>query len=217
MSARRPPFGLDRLKDPPAIRIVRSLVIMIAVPFFLVDGFAFYRRWIQVRRLELRASSTALRPGSSVIVDASSWATTWMTVRLELVQGARAETLLVHRMPPNREATLDPRPRNERLEIVLSDDQLARYRAGGAVLRASATGRSQILHMPAVVVRELEVTITPTPRPSSPASERGRYVAARPRAVDEPPRAAAGILVAKQRRESARPHVVVRVERGEPA
>ena len=167
MSTRRPPLRFPVPTEPRAVKVVRRLLVVVAVPFFLVDGFAIYRRWIQVRRLELRASSAELRGGTSITVDASSWATTWMTVRLELVQGTRSETLLVHRLPPNKEATLDPRPRTERLEIVVRDDQLARYRAGSALLRASATGRMQILHMPAVVVRELDVTIRPASRSPS--------------------------------------------------
>ena len=178
--------------------VMRWLILVVAVPFFLVDGFAIYRRLAQLRRLEMHVSDAELRAGSAVILDASSWATTVMIVRLELVQGQRSETLLLHRLLPNKEATLDPRPRSARLRVVLTADQLARYTTGEAVLRATATWRAQLLRKSRPVVRELAVTITPareSPQPSS--SRRGTYVAARPLAVHEPPRAAAGVLVSQ--------------------
>lgn len=183
-------------KDPRSMVVVRWLILVVAVPFFLVDGFAIYRRLTQLRRLEVQVDDAELRAGSAVILEASSWATTVMTVRLELVQGARSETLLLHKLPPNREATLDPRPRNARLRVVLTADQLARYAAGEAVLRATATWRAQLLRKSRPVVREVAVRINPAreaPLPS--ASRRGTYVAARPRPVHEPPRAPTGILV----------------------
>jgi len=140
--------------------VMRRLMLVVAVPFFLVDGFAIYRRVTMLRRLNVHVDDAQLRAGSAVILDASSWATTMMTVRLELVQGARSETLLLHRLPPNAEATLDPRPRNARLRVVLTADQLARYTAGEATLRATATWRAQLLRTSRPVVRELPVRIT---------------------------------------------------------
>jgi hypothetical protein len=198
--------------------VMRWLILAVAVPFFLVDGFAIYRRLNQLRRLDLQVSDAELRDGSAVILDASSWATTMMTVRLELVQGARSETLLLHRLPPNEEATLDPRPRSARLRVVLTADLLARYAAGEAVLRATATWRAQLLRTSRPVIREVAVRIIPgSASPRSRSSRRGAYVGARPLAVHQPPRAPAGVLVAQQGGEAGRPHVVVRVQRGEPA
>ena len=177
--------------------VMRWLILVVAVPFFLVDGFAIYRRLVQLRRLEIQVSDADLRAGSAVILEASSWATTVMTVRLELVQARRSETLVLHQLLPNEEATLDPRPRNARLRVVLTGEQLARYTAGEAVLRATATWRAQLLRKSHPVVREVAVRIIP-PRESSPRpSARGAHVAARPLAVHEPPRAPAGVLVAQ--------------------
>ena len=101
-------------------------------------------------------------------------------------------------MPPNEEATLDPRPRSAWLRVALAADQLARYTEGDAVLRATATWRAQLLQASRPVVRELAVKITPV-RGSPPArsSRRRAHVATRPLAVDQPPRAAAGVLVAQ--------------------
>ena len=185
-------------RDPRSMVMMRWFILLVAVPFFLVDGFAIYRRLTQLRRLEVQVSDADLHAGSAVILEALSWATTMMTVRLELVQGAHSETLLLHRLPPNKEATLDPRPRNARLRIVLTADQIARYAAGDAVLRATATWRAQLLRKSHPVVREVAVRITPMPEPTPPSSSRrGTYVAARPLAVHEPPRAATGVLVAQ--------------------
>ena len=185
-------------RDPRWLVVVRLLILVVAVPFFLVDGFAIYRRLNQLRRLDVRVSDAELRDGSAVTLDASSWATTVVTVRLELVQGERSEILLLHRLLPNAEATLDPRPRNARLRVVLTADQLARYAAGEAVLRATATWRAQLLRTSRPVVRELAVRITPGRESAPPSSSRrGSYVAARPLAVHQPPRATTGVLVAQ--------------------
>ena len=158
----RPTRPLRRYpSDPRSMVVMRRLMLVVAVPFFLVDGFAIYRRLAQLRRLDVHVSDVALHAGSVVTLEASSWATTMMTVRLELVQGARSETLLLHQLPPNEEATLDPRPRSARLRVVLTSPQLARYTAGDAVLRATATWRAQLLRKSHPVVRELAVRITP--------------------------------------------------------
>ena len=178
---------------------MRWLILVVAVPFFLVDGFAIYRRLNQLRRLDVQVSGTELRAGSAVLVDASSWATTMVTVQLELVQGTVSEILLVHRLPSNEEATLDPSPRSARLRVVLTAEQLARYRAGDAVLRATASWRAQLLQKSRPVVRELAVMISPADGPPgrTRASRRRSYVASRPLAIDEPPGAPARILVAE--------------------
>ena len=177
---------------------MRWLILVVAVPFFLVDGFAIYRRLTQLRRLDVQVSGTDLHAGSAVTLDASSWATTVVVVQLELVQGVRSETLLVHRLLPNEEATLDPRPRSATLRVVLTDEQLAPYTAGGAVLRATATWRAQLLRTSRPVVRELAVRITPPrERPAARSSRRATYVAARPLAIHQPPGASAGVLVAQ--------------------
>ena len=198
MSERTSRVGRDYPADPRALVVARRLILLVAVPFFLVDGFSIYRRLSQLRRLDVQVGSVDLRAGSAVTLDASSWATTMVTVRLELVQGARSETLLLHRLPPNAEATLDPRPRSARLRVVLTADRLARYDPGDAVLRATATWRAQLLRKSRPVVREVAVKITPTSERSSPgSSRRGTYVAARPLAVHEPPRPATGVLVAQ--------------------
>lgn len=190
-------LGLRYSRDTRSMVVVRRLLLVVAVPFFLVDGFAIYRRLTQLRRLDVQMSSAELRAGSTVIVDASSWATTVMTVRLELVQGARSDTLLVHRRLPNEEATLDPRPRSARLRVVLSAEELAHYRAGDAVLRATASWSAQLLRKSRPVVREVAVTINPA-REAPPSSSRRRSnVAARPLQIDEPPGAPTGIVVAQ--------------------
>jgi hypothetical protein len=165
VSVQRAKTRLRYPHDPPSLVTARRLILVVAVPFFLVDGFAIYRRLTQLRRLDVLVTSTELRAGSAVIVEASSWATTVMTVRLELVQGARSDTLLVHRLLPNEEATLDPRPRNASLRVVLTAERLSRYGAGEAVLRATATWRAQLLRTSRPVVRELAVRITPAREP----------------------------------------------------
>src|SRR5215207_8000104 len=99
MSAARAAWPFVR-ESPSAIAL-RWLTIAVLAPYLLFGGFSSYRAWVQVRSLSLHARDAALRPGSTVAVEAESWARTIATVRLMLEQGARSETLLVHRLPIN--------------------------------------------------------------------------------------------------------------------
>jgi hypothetical protein len=82
-------------------------------------------------------------------------------VRLELVQGARAETLGTLTTRGNRDGALDPRPRHATLTVTLTPATVRRFAAGPAVLRAVATGASQWLRTPPPTVREARVTLAP--------------------------------------------------------
>src|SRR5205085_7358831 len=115
--------------------------------------------WAQVKSLELRASGRGLQPGSSITVHAVSWARTTVTVRVELVQDGRSDTLQVRTIQSNHVASLDPRTRSAWLYVVLGREALARFHAGGAMLRASAIGGPQWLRTPPPLVRTIPVGI----------------------------------------------------------
>ncbi len=147
--------------------VLRWLTRMVLVPFAIFGGFSGYRAWVQVKSLSLLVQDRELRPGAVVEVDAESWARTTVTVRLIVQQGTYAETLLVHRIPSNHTASLDPRIRSARLMVPIEREVLAHFQPGDAVLRAHAIGGPQWLRTPPPRVKEIAVRIpTSTSIPS---------------------------------------------------
>ena len=135
------------------------LTRIVLVPFAIFAGFSGYRAWVQVKRVSFFVQDLELRPGAVVDVEGESWARNPVTIRLVLAQGARAETLLVHEIPANHTASLDPRIRSARLMVPIERDMLARFQPGDAVLRVVGLGRSQWLRIPPPKMRELAVRI----------------------------------------------------------
>src|SRR3954471_10645384 len=138
------------------LRWMSTVVLSLYAVFGLISA---YRAWVQVKSLDLRASGHDLQPGSSITVHAVSWARTTVTVRVELVQDGRSDTLQVRRIQSNHVASLDPRTRSAWLSIVLGREELARFHAGDAIVRASAIGGPQWLRTPPPLVRTLPVMI----------------------------------------------------------
>jgi hypothetical protein len=75
------------------------------------------------------------------------------------VQGSHAETLAVQFVRGNEWGSIDPRARRASQAVVLAPEVLSRFRAGAAVLRATATGRPQWMRLPPPTVRESAVEI----------------------------------------------------------
>ena len=152
-------------RQAPSMVALRWLTRSVLVPFAIFAGFSGYRAWVQVRSVALRVPDRELGPGDVIDVDAVSWARATVTVRLILLQGARAETLVVHRIPSNHVASLDPRTRTAHLMVAIDEARLARFEPGNAVLRAHAIGAPQWLRIPPPKVQDVAVRI----RPNSPA------------------------------------------------
>lgn len=140
---------------------LRWLSRSVLIPFAIFGGFSGYRAWVQVRSVALRVPDRALRPGDVIDVDAVSWARATVTVRLILAQGARAETLAVHRIPSNHVASLDPRTKAAHLMVPIERELLARFQPGDAVLRAHAIGAPQWLRIPPPKMQDVAVRIPP--------------------------------------------------------
>jgi hypothetical protein len=62
-------------------------------------------------------------------------------------------------LPPNGNPSYDPRPRSLHRDVRLTEQSLAGFQGGPAVLRYTAYGNMQWLRTPPPVVRELAVTI----------------------------------------------------------
>ena len=167
-------------RDPRPVALVKRVIAVWLAAWFVLASISGYRAIVQVRALELRVGDGgALRAGSVVRAAVVSSARATVDVTVELLQGARAETLGVRRVPANDDPALDPRSRRDSLRVVLTAELLGRFRPGPAVVRATGRGRSQWLRVPPPEVREVRVEIPP---PSDAGAGRG------PRLPDPPGR-----------------------------
>jgi hypothetical protein len=142
----------------PTVLLKRAVLVLLAA--CLVTGFvSAYRAYYQVRWLELRLAESVLREGSVVEVAVSGSGRTSIDVRVELIQGTHSETLSVRSMRGNEWAAFDPRPRTASQSVVLTPEQLSRFRNGAASVRATATGRPQWTRLPPPTVREAAVEV----------------------------------------------------------
>src|SRR5438046_3029251 len=128
-------------KAPPVGRWIRWLIIFVVLATYVVPGLlSSYRAWVQVRSLDLIVPHRDLRIGDTIRVNTVSWARTFVDVDLLLVQGTRAETLAVHQIPKNHNASIDPRWRRDSIVVVLTPSMLVGYDRGPAAVRARAIG-----------------------------------------------------------------------------
>jgi hypothetical protein len=152
-------FAARVAREEPQLVVLRWLTVVVCSAFALFGGFAGYRAWVQVRSVELRPTTRVLAAGSTVTVDAVSWAGTDVTVRLLLVQGTHAESLAVRVIGTNAVPSLDPRWRRESITVAVPGAVLARFQPGSARLVATAVGLPQWMRTPPAAVREREVVL----------------------------------------------------------
>ena len=98
-----------RFADPPSVAIVRKLLIALIVVHVPLALWSGYRAIVQVQRLELSAPGTVLHNGSTIQVGVVSSGRATVDVWLEMIQGARAETLGVRRVPTGGITIAPPR------------------------------------------------------------------------------------------------------------
>src|SRR5688500_5493627 len=149
----------EESKSSIILRSAVFLFIALHVPLAMVSG---YRAWVQVKSLELGATDRILRDGTTLRADVVSSARVEVTVRIEMMQDAHAETLAVQYVPKNKDAAYDPRSRRASLTVVLTPEMLRRFKPGPVLLRAVARGRSQWLREPPPEVRELQTELAHT-------------------------------------------------------
>jgi hypothetical protein len=150
--------SLDLKESRPLVLLRRATLAFLALCSVtaLASG---HRAYFQVRGLELRVDAPVLRAGSVVETEVVSSGRTHVDVRVELVQGPRAETLAAQSVRGNEWGSIDPRTRRASQRVVLTPEVLSRFREGAAVLRATATGRPQWTRLPPPTVRETAVEI----------------------------------------------------------
>jgi hypothetical protein len=140
------------------IALIKRVCLVVISVYFVLGMIALYRALVQVHSLEINSAET-LRDDSAVTATVLSYGRTPVDLRVELVQPAHSETLVVKQVEKNQWALLDPRIKEATQTVVLSDNVLDRFADGKAVLRATVIGRLQLGHLPAPVVREQVVEI----------------------------------------------------------
>jgi hypothetical protein len=151
-------------KDPPSMVVLRWITMPLLAVFAVLASISGYRAIVQVYSVDVDVPAQPLTTGSVVSTRVASSGRVHVTLRLELVQGARAETLAAKLIPSNRTASLDPRTRHGSISVVLTPETLARLEPGSATIRATGLGRSQWLRTPPPVVREVPVVVSATAR-----------------------------------------------------
>jgi len=141
---------------------MRRALIAIACIHVVFFSWSMYRRIWQVQRIEARATSTVLVPGSKVGYDVITSGETHNLIRLELVQGDQRAILLEQRARVNSVSAYDPRVFRYTPTVTITPALLARFRTGPATLRVTAFGGMKLLRAPAPRVRELQVQLAPT-------------------------------------------------------
>jgi len=141
---------------------VRRTLIAIACTHAVFFCWSMYRRIWQVQRIEARATSTVLVPGSAVGYDVVTSGEVHNRIRLELVQGAQSEILLEQRARVNTVSAYDPRLFRYTPTVTITREHLARFRPGLATLRVTAFGGRKLLRTPAARIRELQVRLART-------------------------------------------------------
>jgi hypothetical protein len=138
------------------------VVIALACVHVALSAWGTYRRIWQVQRIEIFAGSTVLAPSDTVGYDVITSGETNNLIRLELVQGARHQTILEQRAGVNRINTYDPRLFRYTPKITIAPELLATFQPGPATLRLTVFGGQKFLRTPAPRVREVPVRLAPT-------------------------------------------------------
>jgi hypothetical protein len=140
--------------------LLRRVTIAVAVVHFSLAAASGYRAIVQVYDVTIE-SPAVIHPGSPLIVHASTSGRTRVEVRVDLVQGGRAETLSTTTVLSNDAFFYDPRAKGVAIDVAVPADILSRFYAGKATIRAVATGRSQFLRTPPPTVDVLETRLEP--------------------------------------------------------
>jgi len=153
-----PRFSMPR-RDPRAMRWVGHLVVAVACVNILLFGWSICRRIWQVPWIELRVSSAVVEPGVTISADVITTGEVDNPMALELVQGARRETLWERRAHIAHVRSYDPRLYRYTPSVVITPEMLAGFVAGAATLRLTGFGMQKLLRTPPPRIRELHVTI----------------------------------------------------------
>jgi hypothetical protein len=159
MATGKPTFFERATQGSRVMRAVWRVIIILALFNVAIGIWSGYSSWVQVRKLDLTIASPNLRPGMPAIVHVVSSGRTFVTVRLELIQGAHSGMLAQLRVAPSHWSVYDPRARPATMTPSFTTEFLAQFQPGPAILRATATGGPLWTRTPPPVINEMPVVI----------------------------------------------------------
>ena len=149
------------LPEPPIYRYLRRFTLAVVAVWTPLALFSGYRALVQVYSLDVRVTPARLTAGAQVVANISASGRTHVDVVVELLQDGRVDTLGTSLVTSNRTASVDPRPRKERLVVELTAADLQRIHPGVVTLRVTARGRPQWTRTPPPTIREIRFTCPP--------------------------------------------------------
>jgi hypothetical protein len=148
-------------ESAPALRVLKWVVAPLLAIHVVLASISGYRAIVQVYHVDIALASPTLNDGSAIRLSVATSGRATVDTELELIQPSHAETLAVLFVRGHENASYDPRTINAAKSVTLTTEQLAHFRPGHAVLRATANGRSQWLRIPPPVIAERSVEIAP--------------------------------------------------------
>ena len=142
-----------------SLRVLFWILLPFVLAHVILASYSGYRAIVQVYSVQLATDTPTLHAGSTIDVAVATSGRATVDADLELIQSTHGETLAVLRVPGHTNASYDPRTIHASQRVTLTSEQLARFHAGPARLRATANGRSQWLRVPPPVIREQVVEI----------------------------------------------------------
>jgi hypothetical protein len=151
---------MPRRESRVVVWVLRVCIAAVCV-HMLFFTWSIIRRYWQVMRLDVTASSTTLIAGSIISFDVVTSGETQNRIRLELVQGTHAEMLLEQRAAVNAVSAYDPRVFEYLRSVTITPQLLSRFAPGAATIRLTGFGGQKLLHVPAPRIREIPVQLAP--------------------------------------------------------
>ena len=146
-------------EQPKSMMVLKWIILPLLVVHIVLATWSGYRAIVQVYSVDLLVTNPVIRVGSPVAYNAVGSGRVTVTVRLELIQDSLKQAIGQRIIDTYTTPSYDPRPIRGSEIVSLTPEMLARFAAGPATLRATATGRAQWLRTPPPTVREIPVVI----------------------------------------------------------
>ena len=151
-------FEARGIPESRAIAVLKRSFLIIIVALLGIGAVSSYRAYVQVYSLDLIVEPQ-LRVGTQLGASVVTSGRTTVDVVVEMVQGSNSATLWVMHIRGNELGFFDPRSQQRSQTTVLTGEQLSKFQAGPAMIRATATGRPQWMRLPPPTVIERSVEI----------------------------------------------------------
>lgn len=152
-------FAHGIYERPKSMVILKWIILPLLIVHVVLASWSGYRAIVQVYSVDVSVADSVIRAGSPVVYNAVGSGRVTVTLRLELLQDSLKQPIGQHIINTYTTPSYDPRPIRGGATVSLTPSMLARFSAGPATIRATATGRAQWLRTPPPTVREIPVII----------------------------------------------------------